>query len=171
MQYFDRDAFAQLLKLNRVKPRLVRDLRFNPVPSEDWDLYELLPIKTRSENDGLLLIESHSLYVAPYEITIGITNKSTGRSKPVTCDFCLTWQQGSKAARITFARPTDDHRLTYLCCADLACSLHVRSLTPDSTLSRTQLREDVTPEQRVARLQRRLEQLVAKLNLEPAQLP
>ena len=98
---------------------------------------------------------------------LAVADKATGRSKPITCDFCLTWQRGSNAGRITFERASDKHKFTYLCCGDLQCSLHIRGQTPQAMLSRTQLREDTTVEQRIARLQERVMRIITTLGAEP----
>jgi hypothetical protein len=167
MQALDREQLTQLLKAQRVRPRLVRDLRFVPEEITDWHNRELLAISTRSGAAGVLLIETGQSYVLPYELTTKIADKTTGRTKAVICDFCYTWQRGSNAARITFLRPSDSHSFTFLCCADLACSLHVRNLTPQASLSRSQLREDLSPAQRVQRLREKLDGLIALLDYPP----
>lgn len=127
----------------------------------------MLAVSTRSKAEGILLVQTTDFYLFPYELTVGLKDKATGRTKPVTCDFCYTWQQGSKAGRITFRRTSDDHTFTYLCCADLQCSLHVRTKTVDALLSRTQLREDMTDEQRVLRLEEKLQRLLKTIAAQP----
>lgn len=97
MQRLDRAQFSLLLTSQRIKPRLIRELRFVPEEIEDWDELELLAISTRSKAEGLLLIQDTDLYVLPYELATGLKDKTTGRSKPITCDFCYTWQQGGRA--------------------------------------------------------------------------
>jgi hypothetical protein len=103
----------------------------------------------------------------PFELTTKIADKITGRTKAIICDFCYTWQRGGNAGRITFHRPSDGHSFTFLCCADLNCGLHVRGKTPAATLSRAQLHEDLTPEQRVSRLSNKLQAVMTQLEQPP----
>ena len=98
-----------MLKEQRIKPRLVRELRFTPEEITNLDDLDLLAIGTRSGAEGLLLIQMTNAYVIPYELTAGIADKATGRSKPITCDFCYTWQRGGNVACITFRRASDNH--------------------------------------------------------------
>lgn len=170
MKSITREQFSALLKEQRIKTRLRRELRFNPDEIMEWDNLEMLAIGTRSGAEGLLLMQTDNFYVLPYELTTGIADKASGRSKPITCDFCYTWQRGRSAARITFRRVSDNHTFTYLCCGDLRCSLHVRNFTAESTLSRTQLHEDITTEQRIERLKRKLNQLIHTLGINPQQV-
>jgi|ADGO01.1.fsa_nt_gi hypothetical protein len=168
MNSLDRESFAVLLKQERIKPRLARELRFVPEEIDNWNDLDMLAIAARSKNEGVLLIQTDNLYVIPYELSIGLKDIATGRAKPVVCDFCYTWQQGGKSGRITFRRESDGHTFTYLCCADLRCSLHVRSITSEAAFSRTQLHEDLTTEQRIARLKDNLKQLVITIAIQPA---
>ena len=155
MKYISRNDFPLLLKEHHIKPRLQREVRFVP-DLVAWDELELLAITTRSANEGVLLVELNGLLMIPFEIKRKLIDTRTGRSKPITCDFCYTWQKGGNAAAITFSRP-DKTSVTFLCCADLACSMHVRGKTPESALSRSQLHEDMTVEQRIMRLRQKLQ--------------
>lgn len=161
MNAVNRQEILTLLKRARVRASLVRELRFTPEEIDDWEERELLPVFARSGNEGVLLIELGQLHVLPFKLRHGVTNKSTGRTKPITCDFCYTWQPGGNAASITFPL-ADRHTVTYLCCADLNCGAHVRSKTPASLVSRTQLPESITSEERIARLRRKLQGVVNK---------
>ena len=171
MNSLSREQFSALLKEARIKSRLVREVRFIPEEIENWADLELLAISTRSASEGLLLIQTDHFYMIAYTLTTGLADKKTGRSKPITCDFCYTWQRGSNAGRITFRRATDNHTLTYLCCADLQCSLHVRNMTAAATLSRTQLHEDIGVDQRVARLKRKLNDVLLTLDVPSVTVP
>lgn len=165
MQALGREQFTELVAA--VKPRLRRDLRFSPEVVGGWDDIELLALANRAGNAGILLAElNDSMYVLPYELRRKLADKS-GRSRPITCDFCYTWQRGSKAARITFTRTVDQHTFTFLCCGDLWCSRHVRDQTPAAHLSRTQLHEDLTTPQRIARLHAKLQKVVELLAVAP----
>jgi hypothetical protein len=173
MRSFTLDTFILLLKDAPLKPRLKRELRFitstTTIAPDDWQNLELVSITDRTGTNGILLIQPHDkLYVASYELSRGLTNKQTGRSQPVICDFCRTWQSGNNSASITFRFDGKSaHSVTLLCCADLACSNHVRTKTKESILSRAQLREDLDNEARVKRLRVRLEVLVDDLELKP----
>jgi hypothetical protein len=165
MQTINPDKFAALIEQSHVKPRLKRELRFGTstadISPETWSDMEMVSISDRSGNEGVLLIElEDELFVLPYELSRGIADKATGRSKPIICDICTTWQAGGNAASITFTKTKTSNNITYLCCGNLKCSLHVRSKTRESLLSRSQLREDLDTDQRVTRLKQKLQKLV-----------
>jgi hypothetical protein len=168
MRRLDQESFANLIKRAGVQPRLRRELRFRPELAADWLTREMVAISDRSGNRGVLLIElDGQLYVTAYELLGKIADNQTGRLKPIICDLCYTWQRGIKAARITFVRSASLNAVAFLCCNDLNCSLHVRGLTPEAKLSRLQLPEDMTVDQRVDRLRRRLNEIVGRLGLNP----
>lgn len=175
MKKLDLDQFTALLSAAPIKPRLKREIRFVAstvdMDDSDWEEAELLPITDRSGNKGVLLIEIESgLYFLPYELSRGITSK-TGRAQPIICDFCRTWQTGSRSGSIIF--PIDSRgtkAVGFLCCADLKCSAHVRSKTSAAKTSRSQLREDLSDEQRVDRLRTRLQEVVERLEAMPVSL-
>lgn len=167
MKSFSREEFSALLKEQRIKSRLSRELRFVPEEIDSWDDLDMLAVGTRSGREGVLVVQTDNFYMLPYELSVGLKDASTGRTKPVVCDFCYTWQRGGKSGRITFRRASDDHTFTFLCCADLRCSLHVRNTTPEAILSRTQLHEDITTEQRLARLQDKLKRVIKILGAQP----
>ena len=175
MRALNLDTFADLIQLAHVKARLRRELRFtsstDSIPTEEWPELELVAVSDRSGNEGVLLIELDAqLYVVPYELSIRMADLQTGRSKPVICDICNTWQSGANSARITFTHTKSLHKIGFLCCADLACSRHVRSKTKASILSRTQLHEDLNNAQRVDRLKRKLQGLAERLDLQPVSI-
>jgi hypothetical protein len=155
MRSISSEQFYDTLKLaNGIKPRLKRELRFvtstENITQDDWHDLELVSITDRSGLNGVLLLElDANLYILSYELSRRISDQ-TGRSKPVICDICRTWQAGSSSATITFRKdPRSYSSTTYLCCADLACSRHVRTKTYASVTSRAQLHEDLTNEQRL----------------------
>ena len=139
----------------------------------EWAELEYVAVADRTNDKGILLFETKAsdngvaseFSATPYELSRRVFDRQTGRSKPIICDFCYTWQAGANAGRITFVRKFDQHSFTFLCCADLACSAHVRGKTPQATLSRAQLHEDLTPEQRIARLRQKLARLARDLQL------
>lgn len=170
MKKIAQETFDQLLTESSIKPRLRKDLRFiastENLNDELWSNSELIGISNRSGNAGVLLLDLDSgFYIVPYELKTGITSSTTGRSQSVICDLCRTWQYGDKSGSITFAIDKKSS-VSYLCCADLKCSLHVRTMTKASLVSRAQLREDLSPKQRVARLHNRLASLMDSLPFE-----
>lgn len=163
--YCIEQSAAKKSLMEKLRPSLVAASMEN----QDWSILELLQIPTRDEKGGVLIIESRNrLYATPYELSRGVGNKSTGQLKPVICDLCKTWQAGPRAGTVTFRKDKRSlNSTTLLCCADLNCSLHVRSRTTASKISRSQLREDINDEARVQRLQDNLEALVKRFELTP----
>lgn len=137
-------------------------------PVAQWGDYEIFGLSTKDRTAGILLIELHEkLYAKIFEIR-QISNKQTGRAKPIICDFCKTWQTGGRSGSITFRTERRSlNSISFLCCLDLNCSLHVRDVTEAAKLSRVQLREDISQEYRIERLRHRLTLLIESLNLEP----
>lgn len=152
MDVLTREEFTELAK--NVKPRLRRELRFVPEEITDWHDRDFLAVMNRSNTEGVLVLEGHAV---PFRLQARKPGAS-GRTEAIICDFCATWQRGSNSASIAFTREKSTQ--TFLCCGDLLCSLHVRDKTQASKLSRTQLRENNTVEERVARLRARLSELV-----------
>lgn len=175
MKKIELEQFNELLEAARIKPRIKREVRFVAstagMSDEEWEETELLAIADRSGNKGVLLLSLESgTYLLPYELSRGITS-STGRAQPIICDFCRTWQTGSRSGSIIFPKDSRSTKTVgFLCCADLACSQHVRSKTSAARTSRSQLREDLTDEQRVERLQKRLQEVVERLEATPVSL-
>lgn len=139
------------------------------VAAVDWMNLDFIAIPSRNNKEGILIIDlANTLYAAPYELSPLRGDSESGRLKPVICDFCRTWQTGSRAASISFhPDPRSVNSIGFLCCADLKCSLHVRDKTADSKTSRSQLRENLTTEERIQRLQNKLEGLIKRLQLAP----
>jgi len=167
------DTFNSIMDKTTIKPRLKRELRFvastAAMPAEAWKDTELFAIKDRNGNKGVLLVEIASgLYVFPYEFKRTNISSVTGRAEAVICDLCKTWQSGSNAGSISFidAKKATSN-VAYLCCADLACSKHVRTQTPAAKVSRAQLRENLDNDQRVERLRTRLEKIMKYVEAEP----
>lgn len=173
MRIISADNFNLLIEQAHIKRKLRSELRFvtstDHIKDKDWQDLEFVCVSDRTGNKGVFIIELHDeLYITPYELRSGLTNSQTGRSQALICDFCRTWQAGSNAGTITFTIPgVSLHTMTFLCCADLACSKHVRTKTKASILSRAQLREDLTDERRVERLRGNLEKLIKTLGLQP----
>ena len=154
----DRDAFALLVKSSSVKLRLRKTLRFFPEEVTNWELRDFLIVTDKSGREGVLLYGEE---VVPFTLHPR-TAKSSGRVEAIICDICATWRRGTESATITF-QAGDRRSVSHLVCADLDCSLHIRGLTDASVLSRSQLREDITPDARVARLHNRLKAIIGNL--------
>lgn len=156
-----------------IKPRLKSELKFIKstahIPA-DWASYELLAISDRTEEKGVLLLQpNEELFIAQYELSRRIIDHATGRARAIICDFCYTWQPGSNAASITFTHAKTKHKVSFLCCADLECSQHVRTVTKASLVSRSQIRENLSNDDRVARLKRHIEEKIHQLEISPSQ--
>ncbi|MCA0228243.1 FBP domain-containing protein [Patescibacteria group bacterium] len=143
------------LKNARIKPRIIRELRYVPSEILHPESRDFLAIMNKSHSEGVLLFED---LFYPFSLTKKAAS-STGRTDGIICDLCATWQRGNNAARIAFAKG-DRRSVSYLVCADLDCSLHVRDMTPESKLSRVQLREHVAPDGRIERLHTNLSRLL-----------
>lgn len=150
MKIIDRPAFAELLEEARIKPRIKRDLRYIPEEISNWETRDFITATNKSHSEGVLIAPLERLYVAQFQLQMRKPNKA-GRVEAIICDLCATWQRGSNSAVISFLR-SDRSSVSFLCCADLDCSLHVRNMTAASKISRAQLRENNTIEQRVQRL-------------------
>lgn len=138
MQVITRDNFQHLLTEAHIKPRLKRELRFVPEEISDWEDRDFIAVMNRSRSGGVIVASLERTFVVPLTIQKRVPNR-TGRVEAVICDFCATWQRGSNSATITFRKANST--VSFLCCGDLLCSLHVRDKTPAAKLSRTQLRE------------------------------
>lgn len=169
MQVLKADQFTELIAQAVIKPRLRRELRFQAAAAkladDEWEYTELFAVSDRTGRRGVLIVQpDDEPHVVTYDLTQGAAARTTGRAQPIICDFCRTWQRGSNAASITL---TPDYRIgastTFLCCADLDCSRHVRTLTSAAKMSRAQLREDLDDDGRILRLRRRLNEIIAQL--------
>lgn len=169
MRTLDLDSFNALLKNSDIKPRIKRELKFVKSTEnlmEDWSHYELVAISDRTNDKGVLLLEpDNDLYIVQYELSRKVIDSKSGRRRAIICDFCYTWQPGSNAASITFSLTDATRKIRFICCADLQCSQHVRSLTKSSITSRVQLPENMTNESRVLRLKEKLRGKIIQLEL------
>jgi len=166
MRQLTPDSFKELIDGASIRPRVKREVRFTTsaanMDDEAWEQTELLAISDRAGNKGVLLLSgtADATYAFAYELSRGITS-TTGRAQAIICDFCRTWQTGSRSGSVTLSKPERGAgSVSFLCCADLECSRHVRTLTDASHTSRAQLREDMDTDQRIARLKRRIEEVV-----------
>lgn len=159
-------SYAKSMGVNQNFQRRLNVAVIATMTGDEWIDRELFNLPTKDNNAGILFIELDGrLYGAPYELAV-IRDALTGRSKPVICDFCKTWQAGGRAASISFrTKRRSFNSIGLLCCADLQCSLHVRNKTDAAKVSRSQLREDITTDDRVERLHQKLAAVVERLAL------
>jgi hypothetical protein len=174
MKTLNQDEFKEILDKAPVKARLKSELKFVSSTSkikDVWDDCELIAISDRTGNKGVLLMQPEDkLFITQYELSNRIIDSGTGRDRSIICDLCYTWQRGSKAASITFRQPGSKNSVSWLCCGDLNCSQHVRTQTSAGVVSRSQLREDLTNEDRVARLKNILQDKIKQLGLQPIKM-
>lgn len=169
MRTLNQNSFEEVMDKANIKSRLKTELKFTKSIenlSDDWAEYELLAIKDRTNDRGILLLEPNdALYIVQYDISRKVIDSKSGRRRAIICDFCYTWQPGSNAASITFTIANTKRKTRFICCGDLQCSSHVRTLTKAALTSRSQLREDMTNETRVLRLKNRLRDKIIQLEL------
>lgn len=158
MYLLSRHELEIKLKEARVSKRLQRDLRYMPEAVTKPEMRDFLVVSTKSGNEGVLLFGDR---IVQFSLDRRRSN-SAGRVEAIICDICATWQRGLNSAILTLKKDSS-RTVSYLVCGDLECSMHVRGLTAASTLSRTQLREHITPEARVERLQDKLRQIVEEI--------
>jgi hypothetical protein len=156
MHKITREEFAARIVVARIKPRLRKVLRFVPEEITEWDSRDFLAVTDKSGNEGVLLYQDITV---PFTLSPMVA-RAGGRVAAIICDICATWRRGPESAVLTL--PKDDNRtVSYLVCADLNCSLHVRAMTSAGVLSRSQIREDITPDRRKERLRERLAAILA----------
>jgi len=158
MNVITREQFTELVR--PLKPRLKRELRFVPEEITEWENRDFLAITNKQGNEGILIIPFLDV-VIPYSLSKRMPS-SKGKVEAVICDICATWQRGTYSAVITFqASPV--RSVSFLCCEDLQCSLHVRGKTSAAVLSRAQIREQIDPQERTNRLRERLTNIIEAL--------
>lgn len=128
-----------------------------PEEISDWSDRNFIAIMNKGKTEGVLVAELERRYAVPFRLQKRTAN-AAGRTEAIICDFCATWQRGSHSAVISFQK--EKGSVSFLVCADLLCSLHVRDKTNAAELSRTQLRETISPEGRIVRLRQRLEEIL-----------
>lgn len=138
------------------------------IPSDffnDWCDIEFVPFCDKAQTKGILLFEeSNILKVAKFELK-KLKPGLGGVSKPIICDFCFTLQPRPQVSLITFELNREKTKtLAHYCCADLQCSLHVRGLTVAALRSKSQIKEDILPEARVARFTTKTRDIFSRNN-------
>lgn len=156
MSPITREQFGILVK--PVRQRLRKELRFVPEEILDWRNRDFLIVTNKQGSEGVLIAPLDNGIVLPFAIERRKPN-SRGRVEAIICDICATWQRGTHSAVITFWI-TSTHSVSFLCCGDLQCSLHVRGMTAASVLARAQVREQLSNDERVDRLNRRLKAII-----------
>lgn len=147
MNAITREEFTELIASQKL--RLKRELRFVPEEIAGWEDRDFVAVTNRARSEGVIITADRE-YVVPFRLQARKPNASGG-VEPIICDLCATWQRGSNSAIISFRKERSSQ--SFLCCADLDCSLHVRGKTTVSELSRTQLRENISAPRRIERLQ------------------
>jgi hypothetical protein len=152
------DQVAALLDATKIKPRIKKSIRFTPEEITDWGDRDFIVLLDRNRTEGVMIVPlGRGLSAASFRLQRRKPN-ATGKIEAVICDICATWRRGTESAVISFWRGKST--VSFLCCADLLCSLHVRDKTAAATLSRTQLRESISVEGRIARLKTRLYKMI-----------
>lgn len=151
MHEITRGEFAKRIVAARIKPRLRKILRFAPEVITDWEVRDFLAVTDKSGNEGVLIYQDTTV---PFILSPRVA-RTGGRVAAIICDICATWRRGPESAVLTLPKG-DNRSVSYLVCADLNCSLHVRGMTDAGMLSRSQIREDITPDRRKERLRERL---------------
>ncbi len=172
MKKIDIQEFNELMKkASYIRPKLKRELKFNNsiagLSDEKWGCTEIMPIFDKSKNHGVLVVDfdDNEQYLVPFDLYTMSTNV-IGRTKPIICDFCRTWRPGSESSSISF--PKDKQSLnttTFLCCGDLKCSMNSRGKTEASIRSRTQIREDISIDDKILRLRNKITEVIKDLGL------
>jgi len=146
------------LKQYAISKRLRADLRYN-LDAINWDEQDFIVVTNKQGSEGVLFSDVSEHEAMQYELRKRGANAS-GRVEAIICDICATWQSGPRSATITFRKARGN--ATFLVCSDLGCSDHVRNKTEASIISRTQLREHITSEGRIARLHERLARILSE---------
>jgi len=156
MHKVTRDEFAERIAAARIKSRLRKVLRFVPEEIGEWDSRDFLAVTDKAGNEGVLIYQDTTV---PFTLSPRVA-RSGGRVAAIICDICATWRRGPESAVLTLPKG-DSRSVSYLVCADLNCSLHVRGMTDAGVLSRSQIREDITLDRRIGRLRERLMAILA----------
>lgn len=156
MHRVGREEFAERVARARIKPRLRKILRFVPEEITNWEARDFVAVTDKSGNEGVLLYQDETV---PFMLSPRVA-RAGGQVAAVICDICATWRRGPESAVLTLPKG-DNRSVSYLVCADLQCAFHVRGMTDAGILSRSQIREDITPDRRIERLRERLAAILA----------
>lgn len=151
-----REEFTERIVSARIKPRLRKVLRFVPEEISNWEERDFLAVTDKSGNEGVLIYQEATV---PFALSPRVA-RAGGQVAAIICDICATWRRGPESAVLTLDKG-ERRSVSFLVCADLDCSLHVRGMTDVGMLSRSQIREDITPDRRKERLRERLTEMIA----------
>ncbi len=149
MKHITTQQLDLLFQSYPISRRLRSNLRYN-LDVIDWDEREFVTLTDKQGDEGVFISEVSGAELMYYSLRKRNANQA-GRIEAIICDICATWQSGPRSATITFQKTKAT--ATFLVCADLACCDHVRDKTEAAIVSRSQLREHITPEDRIRRLQ------------------
>ena len=163
MKAINKEQVQDLGKQAACNKKVLAGLRLGSLLTTDWGNLDFFVLFDKTQRHGLLFYEiDQRLMAFPYTMTPKKPRRD-GRHVAVICDLCKTWRRGGSIGLLTLTVAGDKHRLVgCYACRDLNCSLHVRDLTSQATLSRTQLREDMEPAERIARLDRNLQDFLKR---------
>ncbi len=165
MKKITESQMQAILKEGRYNKKVLSELRLGLLETMDWENLDFFTLSDKANQKGLLFYETEDrILIIPYRITRK-TPSLDGRNKAVICDICKTWRKGDATGLLNIIDPGNKHRTTgCYTCLDLNCSLHVRDLTPQAMLSRTQLRESITIPNRIARLHQNFDNLLSRIS-------
>ena len=153
-----------LVKNKQTREELV--LSFN----EETAIFEVSAVFDKPRRSGILLCSlGGKLYGVPFSLS-KIKPDTSGRTKPIICDFCFTRQSGSRVAFITFKKLARNRSNSWLCCADLGCAGNARGLTVVAQDSVKLLQESINTTQAIDRLQKHMLRVVETLELTPIEI-
>jgi|GEM_PF-6594643 len=146
------DTITGVLANNGFQKKKLKEFRLPVVFKDYWPEIEFAPFCDKAQTKGVLLFDDgNQLRAVKYELGKIKPNRD-GISASILCDFCFTLRARNQTALITFDLNREKTKsVAHYCCADLQCSLHVRALTDAALRSKTQIREDITPEGRIDR--------------------
>lgn len=158
MNFISKERFQELLLgtgLNKKRRELIR---YQPETISHWEDRDFLAVFDRTGNGGVMIYNEQMI---PFSLAQRKAN-AAGRVEAIICDICATWRRGTASGVLNFKKSTT-RAVSYLVCADLDCSLHIRGLTEASKLSKVQLREQITTEAKIERLHNRLGTILGDL--------
>ena len=81
------NTLVQSLKNTRIKPRIIRELRYVPSEIVHPESRDFLAIMNKSRSEGVLLFEDQFY---PFSLAKKAASTS-GRTDGIICDICATW--------------------------------------------------------------------------------
>ena len=163
MKRINQDSLNKLLKREGINQRVLSKLRTKILDDLDWNNLDFFTLTNKSKKRGLLIYQSgNQVLIRSYSIRPKPANLS-GQNKPMVCDICRTWRRGSSIGFMTITKSQNQNKeIGNYVCFKLDCSLHVRDMTPQSKLSKTQIREDLDRKAKIVRLNRNLKSILTR---------